>query len=230
MKQLILSSVLVFALVSSSVAQRTFIHCGKLIDAKGNTHLPEMTIIVEGNKIVAVEKGYKAAGANDKLVDLKTKTVLPGLIDMHVHLEGEVSKNSQIERFTLNEADIAFRSARLARITLMAGFTTVRDLGGSGVNIALRNAINAGTVEGPRIFTAGKAIATTGGHADPTNGYRKDLMGDPGPKEGVINSADEARQAVRQRYKDGADLIKITATGGVLSVAKDGSSPQFNDE
>ena len=230
MKQLILSSVLVFALVSSSVAQRTFIHCGKLIDAKGNTHLPEMTIIVEGNKILAVEKGYKAAGANDKLVDLKTKTVLPGLIDMHVHLEGEVSKNSQIERFTLNEADIAFRSARLARITLMAGFTTVRDLGGSGVNIALRNAINAGTVEGPRIFTAGKAIATTGGHADPTNGYRKDLMGDPGPKEGVINSADEARQAVRQRYKDGADLIKITATGGVLSVAKDGSSPQFNDE
>jgi imidazolonepropionase-like amidohydrolase len=111
----------------------------------------------------------------------------------------------------------------------MAGFTTVRDVGGSGVNIALRNAINQGLVVGPRIITAGKSIASTGGHADPTNGYRKDLMGDPGPKEGVINSPEEARQAVRQRYKDGADLIKITATGGVLSIAKDGSGPQFTD-
>jgi imidazolonepropionase-like amidohydrolase len=111
----------------------------------------------------------------------------------------------------------------------MAGFTTVRDLGGSGVNIALRNAINQDLVIGPRIITAGKSIASTGGHADPTNGYRRDLMGDPGPKEGVINSPEEARQAVRQRYKDGADLIKITATGGVLSIAKDGSGPQFTD-
>jgi imidazolonepropionase-like amidohydrolase len=98
------------------------------------------------------------------------------------------------------------------------------------VNISLRNAINSGIVVGPRIFTSGKSIATTGGHADPTNGYREDLMGDPGPKEGVINSPEDARQAVRQRYKDGADLIKITATGGVLSIAKDGSGPQFTDE
>ena len=231
MKQFILCSVLVFALLSTSSAQRTLIHCGKLIDGKGNTHLSEMTIVVEGNKIISIEKGYKTQAANDKLVDLKAKTVLPGLIDMHVHLEGEVSRNSQVERFTLNEADVAFRAARFARITLMAGFTTVRDLGGSGVNVALRNAINAGMAEGPRIFTAGKAIATTGGHADPTNGYRKDLMSsNPGPKEGVINSPEEARQAVRQRYKEGADLIKITATGGVLSLAKDGSSPQFTDE
>jgi imidazolonepropionase-like amidohydrolase len=85
-------------------------------------------------------------------------------------------------------------------------------------------------VTGPRIFSAGKSIATTGGHADPTNGYRKDLMGDPGPREGVINSPEDAKQAVRQRYKDGSDLIKITATGGVLSIAKDGSGPQFTDE
>lgn len=125
---------------------------------------------------------------------------------------------------------MAFRSAVYARKTLLAGFTTVRDLGGSGVNISLRNAINQGLVVGPRIFTAGKSIGTTGGHADPTNGYREDLMGDPGPREGVINSPDEARQAVRQRYKDGSDLIKITATGGVLSIVKDGSGPQFTDE
>jgi len=109
----------------------------------------------------------------------------------------------------------------------MAGFTTVRDLGGTGVNVALKKAINAGKVVGPRIYTAEKTIATTGGHGDPTNGARYDLMGDPGPDQGVINSEEEARKAVRQRYKNGADVIKITATGGVLSVAKDGQGPQF---
>ena len=98
------------------------------------------------------------------------------------------------------------------------------------MNISLRNAINRGDVEGPRIFTSGKAIATTGGHADPTNGMKKDLMGDPGPKEGVVNSVEDARKAVRQRYKNGADNIKITATGGVLSVAKSGQNPQFTLE
>jgi len=113
---------------------------------------------------------------------------------------------------------------------LQSGFTTVRDLGGSGVNIALRNAIARGEVQGPRVFTAGKAIGTTGGHADPTNGYRKDLMGDPGPAEGVINGPADAYHAVRQRYKDGSDCIKITATGGVLSQAKNGSNPQFTEE
>jgi len=117
-----------------------------------------------------------------------------------------------------------------AKTTLMAGFTTVRDVGGSGVNISLRNAIRKGTVIGPRVLTAGKIIASTGGHADPTNGYRKDLMGDPGPTEGVANGPEECRKAVRQRYKDGADLIKITASGGVLSLEKDGSGPQFSEE
>ncbi len=213
-----------------AAAQRTYIYCGTLIDCRSNNAQSQMTIVVEGNKIVSVEKGFAAPGSGDHVIDLKTKTVMPGLIDLHVHLEGETNKDQVLQRFTLNEADIAFRSTVFARKTLMAGFTTVRDLGGSGVNIALRNAINQGLVIGPRILTAGKTIATTGGHADPTNGFRKDLMGDPGPREGVINSPEEARQAVRQRYKDGADLIKITATGGVLSVAKDGSGPQFTDE
>lgn len=213
-----------------SCGQRIFIHCGNLIDGKTNTVQPSMTLIVEGNLIVAVQKGFQTPGSGDQLIDLTKKTVMPGLIDMHVHLEGETNKDQALQRFTLNEADVAFRSVLYAKKTLMAGFTTVRDLGGSGVNNALRNAINQGVVTGPRIFSAGKSIATTGGHADPTNGYRKDLMGDPGPKEGVINSPEEARQAVRQRYKDGSDLIKITATGGVLSLAKDGSGPQFTDE
>jgi imidazolonepropionase-like amidohydrolase len=217
-------------MLSVAHAQKTFIHCGNLIDGRSSEVKQKMTIIIEGNKIIAVEKGFTNPGSQDQKIDLSTKTVLPGLIDMHVHLEDETSKDAQLNEFVLNEADIAFRSTVFAKRTLLAGFTTVRDLGGSGVNIALRNAINNGTVVGPRIFTAGKAIATTGGHADPTNGYRRDLMGDPGPKDGVINSAEDARQAVRQRYKEGSDLIKITATGGVLSIAKDGSGPQFTDE
>jgi imidazolonepropionase-like amidohydrolase len=155
---------------------------------------------------------------------------MPGLIDMHVHMENEYNPARYMDQFTANEADVAFKSVNYAEITLLAGFTTVRDLGGTGVNIALRNAINNNTIVGPRIFTAGKAIATTGGHADPTNGRNKLLMGDPGPEQGVINSPDEARKAVRQRYKNGADNIKITATGGVLSVAKNGQNPQFTIE
>ena len=211
-------------------AQKTLVHCGTLIDGKSNSAQQQMTLVIEGNKITAVDKGYSKPGKDDKLIDLSKKTVMPGFIDMHVHIEGETNKDQALQRFTLNDADVAFRSTVYAKKTLMAGFTTVRDLGGSGVNIALRNAINQGLVVGPRIFTAGKTIATTGGHGDPTNSYRKELMGDPGPKDGVINSAEEARQAVRQRYKDGSDMIKITATGGVLSLAKDGSGPQFTDE
>ncbi|HZB14628.1 MAG TPA: amidohydrolase family protein [Chryseolinea sp.] len=214
----------------SASAQRTIIHCGYLIDGKANDAQAQMTIVVERDKIISVSKGFTPKTIDDTLIDLSKKTVMPGLIDMHVHLENETSKDQPLQRFTLNEADIAFRSTVFARKTLLAGFTTVRDLGGTGVNTALRNAINQGLVIGPRIFSAGKSIATTGGHADPTNAYRKDLIGDPGPKEGVINSPEDARKAVRQRYKDGADLIKITATGGVTSLAKDGSGPQFTDE
>ena len=210
-------------------SQQTVLHCGKLIDVRNRKVLEQVSIVVEGNKIVDVREGYITPGAQQKVIDLKRSTVMPGLMDMHVHLESETRKGAVVDRFILNPADIAFESISYAHATLMAGFTTVRDLGGTGVNIALRNAVNKRQVVGPRIYTAGKSIATTGGHADPTNGYRKDLMGDPGPREGVINGPDEARQAVRQRYKDGSDLIKITATAGVLSQAKDASGAQFTD-
>lgn len=212
------------------LAQKTYIWCGTLIDGISNEPKKNMTIVVEKNKIVAVENGFSKPGGADKTIDLKNKTITPGWMDMHAHIEGETSPNAYLERFTLNPPDIAFNSISIAERTLMAGFTTVRDLGGSGVNISLRNAINKGQVKGPRIFTAGKSIGTTGGHADPTNGYRKDLMGDPGPDVGVINSEEDGRKAVRQRYKDGSDLIKITATGGVLSLAKNGQNPQFTEE
>jgi imidazolonepropionase-like amidohydrolase len=229
MKKLLLI-IFLFSVSSLTFAQRTLIHCGSLINGKSKETQSQVTVVVEGNKILSVDKGFTKPGKDDKVIDLSKKTVMPGLIDMHVHIESETSKDALAKRFTQNEADVAFQSTIYARKSLMAGFTTVRDCGGSGVNISLRNAVNAGTIVGPRIFTAGKGVATTGGHGDPTNGSRRDLMGDPGPKEGVINGPDDARKAVRQRYKDGADFIKITATGGVLSVAKDGSGPQFTQE
>ena len=202
-----------------------------LLTQKKVKYLPKKTIVVSGKTIKSIQNGYvNSEHALDVVIDLKSKTVMPGLIDMHVHMENEYNPKRYMDQFTANEADVAFKSVNYAEITLMAGFTTVRDLGGTGVNIALRNAINNNTIVGPRIFTAGKAIATTGGHADPTNGRKKLLMGDPGPEQGVINGPDEARKAVRQRYKNGADNIKITATGGVLSVAKNGQNPQFTIE
>ncbi len=220
---------LLILVMTGTHAQKTLLHCGQLIDVKNLQTLKEMTIVVQGNKILDVQKGYTAAAAGDQVIDLKNKTVMPGLIDMHVHLESETNPNRYMETFTFNPADYAFQSVVFAERTLMTGFTAVRDLGGSGVNIALRNAINKNLIKGPRVYTAGKSIATTGGHADPTNGYRRDLMGDPGPDAGVVNGPDEAAKAVRQRYKEGSDVIKITASGGVLSVAKSGENPQFTE-
>ncbi len=211
-------------------AQETYLHCGAILDVESGKKLNQKTIIISGKTITAIQDGFVEAVEGATVVDLKDKTILPGFIDMHVHIEGQSSPTRYIESFTLNEADVALRSTIYAENTLLAGFTTVRDLGGSGVNIALRNAINKGYVKGPRIFTAGKSLATTGGHADPTNGHKKVWMGDPGPKEGVVNSPEDGKKAVRQRYKDGSDCIKITATGGVLSVAKSGRNPQFTIE
>ena len=226
MKQII---TLLIVCCSNMYAQDTFIHAGKIFDSKSGKTEKNKTIIIEDNIITSIKNGFvspETEGVN--VIDLKSKTLIPGLIDFHVHMESESGGQERyINRFQDNEADVAFRSTVIAKKTLMAGFTSVRDVGGSGVNIALRDAINKGTVIGPRIFTAGKGLASTGGHGDPTNGYRNSLMGDPGPKEGVVNSVDAARKAVRQRYKNGADLIKITATGGVMSLAKNGQNPQF---
>lgn len=210
-------------------AQRTVIWCGTLINGADNEPKTGMTIIVQGNKIASVEKGFMAATPADRVIDLKARTVTPGWMDMHVHLSSETSPTQYIEQFQLNEADFAYKSVLFAKRTLLAGFTTVRDAGGNIVP-ALRNAINAGTVEGPRIVAAGKAIGSTGSHADPTNGYRRDLVGNPGPEAGVANGVDECMKAVRQRYKDGADVIKIMSTGGVLSIAASGSGAQFTEE
>ncbi len=228
--QKLLTLILAITCTFFSQAQDIYLQCGKVIDTKAGKVLNEKTIVISGSKISKIEDGYITGKKDDVTIDLKDKTVMPGLIDMHVHIESESNPKAYLERYTNNEADVAYNSVVYANKTLMSGFTTVRDLGGSGVNIALKKAIAQGKIDGPRIFTAGKILSTTGGHGDPTNGGKKSLMGDPGPKEGVVNSAEDAKKAVRQRYKNGADLIKITATGGVLSVAKSGSNPQFTLE
>ena len=193
-------------------------------DAKVQT---AVTIVVEADKIVRIEPGYTPSPAGAEAVDLKNKTVLPGLIDCHVHLEWEQNRNSYTEKFVLNPADIAFRSAVYAQRTLLAGFTTVRDLGGQGVNIALRNAVNNGLTIGPRILTAGHALSITGGHGDATTGAKWDLFDPPGPELGIADGPEECRAAVRNQVKIGADWIKVCATGGVLSLARDGRLPHY---
>ena len=230
MKKLIMVLFGVF-LVQNLVAQKTYILCGKLIDTKTGEIHKKKTILVNGDKIVKIYDGYVSPKSKTaKTIDLKNKVVMPGLIDMHVHIELEFDAKTRLNKYINNEADVAFNSVGFAKSTLLNGFTTVRDLGGTGVNISIKKAIESGKIPGPRVFTAGKSLATTGGHADPTNGSSRKLIGDPGPKEGVVNSVEDAKKAVRQRYKNGADCIKITATGGVLSVAKSGDNPQFTIE
>lgn len=221
-----------FILFSSHLifAQKTYLHCGNVYDMTNQRAKKEITIVTEGNRIIEINKGFIEVPNDANYIDLKDQTVLPGLMDMHVHIEHESSKTRYMERFSMEDADVALKASQYCEKTLMAGFTVVRDLGGTGVNVSLRSAIDKGYIIGPNIFTCEKALATTGGHADPSNGVRKELRGDPGPDEGVVNSVEDAYKAVRQRYKNGADVIKITATGGVLSVAKDGSGPQFTTE
>ena len=210
-------------------AAPTLLHCGRLIDVRTLEVLTERTIIVDDKKIVRIDRGYTAV-TDGSAVDLRGHTCMPGLIDLHVHLAFSLTPQATVEEFTFNPADYAVRSVGNAEKTLLAGFTSVRDLGSAaGVSVALRNAINKGLVIGPRIHAAG-FITSTGGHGDPTNALRADLMGSPGPDRGIVSGAAEARRAVRQRYKEGFDLIKISTTGGVLSLAKSGDAPLLIDE
>ena len=221
-----------FILLSQSTSATTVIHAGFLFDTQNGEILEQQSITIDEGRVVSVDDGF-ITPEGSTIVDLKRAYVSPGFMDMHVHLDGELNPPaSYSEEFFMNSADIALRSSVFAKRTLDAGFTTVRDLGAGDIQaiFALRDAIAKGLVDGPRIFAAGKAMATTGGHADPTNGIRADLRGDPGPKQGVINGPDDAYKAVRQRYKDGSDVVKLTVTGGVLSLAKSGDNPQFTNE
>ncbi|MDE0364293.1 MAG: amidohydrolase family protein [Gammaproteobacteria bacterium] len=213
--------------LSGATWAETIIHAGKMVDASTGEVREAVTIVIDGERIASVEAGYQ--GTAD--IDLTDAFVMPGWIDMHVHIASQQSPNRFVEGFTLEPADYALRAVPYAERTLMAGFTTVRDVGTAyALAQSIRRAVNGGHIPGPRIYTSGKSLATTGGHADPTNGVIEELRGDPGPADGVVNGVDDAYKAVRARYKEGADLIKLTATGGVLSQAKSGQNPQFTEE
>ena len=220
-----------FLIVCFSLEGATVIHAGSLLDGTGSEPLREMSIVIDDQVITRVETGYIEPEPDDIYLDLTGYFVLPGLIDMHVHLSSEYSSKSYEESISLNSSDYAIKAVANAKKTLLAGFTSVRNLGDSGnVTVSLRNAINKGVVPGPRIFSSGKTISSSGGHGDPTNSLRSDLSSDPGPAQGVINNSSDSFKAVRYRYKENADLIKITATGGVLSNAKNGQNPQMTSE
>ena len=211
-------------------APLTAIHCGHLLDVLAGTMLGPTTVIVEGKRVREVAAGLKTPAGATEIV-LSGQTCLPGLIDSHTHLSSEGSPTQYADEFHWNLADYVVRSTLYARRTLLAGFTTVRNLGDrENETVALRNAINAGQLAGPRIYTAGVAIGSTGGHADPTDGYRYDLAGDPGPDNGIINSVEDAAKAVRLHYKRGDDVIKIMPSGGVLDQSASGDNSQLTLE
>jgi len=232
MRQLVAAGLLL-SLNGAHAATQT-VDCGRLLDVKSGAWRERVSIVIEDGTVKSI--GPMASSPAPGRIDLSGKSCLPGLIDMHVHLTSETQPavDAFRDRLTADPADMAYRSVKYAERTLMAGFTTVRDLGAEqALNVSLKRAIAAGAIPGPRMFTAGKSIATAGGHADPTNNlshFLSHAIGTPGPAEGVINSPDEGRQAVRERYKEGADLIKITATGGVLSQAASGQNSQYTED
>lgn len=217
------------AMAGTAAAQEAVIHAGYLLAKPGEGYLQKQTVIVKDGRIVSVEAGYKPGPKGVPVIDLRNAYVLPGLIDSHVHITSETGPDQRIKEFEETTVDQAFDGAGYAYKTLLAGFTTVQDVGGSNDAVfGLRDAIDKGLVPGPRMRAAGQAISVTGGHGD-VNGYAPDVMA-LFTGTNICNGADDCRRAVRQQVKEGADVIKITATGGVLSNTKAGLEQQFTDE
>ncbi|MFK7758526.1 MAG: amidohydrolase family protein [Phycisphaerales bacterium] len=230
---LVLSSLTSVLLAQSA----TLIHCGTLIAVPGETPINNASVLVVDGIIESVQKGFTDSDSltnydSVELIDLSDQYVMPGLIDCHTHITGQYSKDVRLRSVTETDADSAIKATVYAKRTVQAGFTTIRNVGSSGdAAFAIRDAINTGTVIGPRILVAGESISPTGGHSDGTHGYREDLMEVPSEYQGIADGVDSCRQAVRAQIKRGADVIKLTATGGVLSNTKAGVEQQFfNDE
>ena len=218
------------AVTGTADAQATvFVEAGRLLADPSNGVVQRgKTLVIRGNQVVEVRDGFVGDASQGRVVNLRDAFVLPGLIDSHVHLTSQQSPNSRLDRVTLSEADQAMVGARYARRTLLAGFTTVADLGaGNEAIFALRNAVRNGDVPGPRIIASGSSVSIHGGHGD-ANGYRDDIL-HVLSSESICSGAEDCMRAVRTQVRAGADIIKITATGGVLSNTAAGLNQQFSD-
>jgi len=239
MKFALVAAMAVMAIAGSSQAQQsppsqalpaagetTFVQAGRLLaDPESGIVLRDKTLVIVGNRVTEIRDGFVGEG---QVVDLRDSFVLPGLIDSHVHLTSQQSPTGRLDAVTRDSADSAIIGAGFARRTLMAGFTTVADLGGKNDAVfALRDGIRRGDVVGPRVIAAGSSVSIHGGHGD-VNGYTDDIMHLLSP-ESVCSGADDCMRAVRLQVRAGADIIKITATGGVLSNTAAGLAQQFTD-
>ncbi|MHC4429381.1 MAG: amidohydrolase family protein, partial [Planctomycetota bacterium] len=217
----------------------TILHCGTLLAVPGQPPQRTMTIVVKGGVIDSILPGFAdpvdlVELANARVVEvinLADHVVMPGLIDCHTHITGEYTADIRLRRLEETDADAAVHGVVYARRTLEAGFTTIRNVGSSGdAAFALRDAISAGLIPGPRILVAGESISPTGGHSDATLGYRDDIFAMPDSMLGIADGPAACRKAVRAQVKRGADVIKLTATGGVLSATAAGTEQQFFDD
>ncbi|GHA98857.1 Xaa-Pro dipeptidase [Algimonas arctica] len=205
----------------------TYIHAGTVIAVPGQTPLRNQTIIIDDGKVMGIEAGF-LADADATIIDLKNMTVLPGLIDSHVHLRADNDSGSREDVVKMESGDVALQAAAHAKTTLMAGFTAVQDVGGPKEIFALRRAIKKGLVPGPHIRAAGSSISATGGHGD-FHGFKADIL-ELYKSPTICDGVADCRRAVRQAVKNGADVIKVTATGGVMSNTNAGTGQQLMDD
>ncbi|MBZ5538891.1 MAG: amidohydrolase family protein [Acidobacteriia bacterium] len=224
----------VFAQQTKPASKAVVLKAARMYDGKSEAVVKPGVVVVSGGKIAAAGPNVTIpAGA--EVIDLGDATLLPGFIDAHTHLSMEASddwKQDRLDSLQKTVAEMALDASVYARRTLLAGFTTVRDVGSNDyIDVGLRNAIRDGQIIGPRMLVTVHAIGSTGGHCDDMAGFRAGLFGrESGPLDGVINGADQAREAVRLDHKYGADMIKVCATGGVLSLTDDVDSPQLTQE
>lgn len=228
MKKIMAAALGALMFSATAAAEDAVIHAGHVLAKPGEGYLTRQTILVEDGRIVSITAGYSKP-KDYTVINLRDAYVLPGLIDSHVHITGENGPDGRIKEFENSDVDTAFDGAAFALVTLKAGFTTVQDVGAPNDSIfGLRDAIARGAVAGPRLRASGGSVAVTGGHGD-INGYSARVMA-AFTGANICNGADDCRRAVRQQIKEGADLIKITATGGVLSNTSAGLEQQFTDE